>query len=104
MPGKYCENFRCLHKIVGLGLHFCRFFKQSIFKVQCRSNNFSIGGEGYHCTNMIEAEKCISYASFWLKVHCIVYFIYLFLFLKITKIKAIKEEIQNNTKDWTNPL
>ena len=34
----------------------------------------------------------------------IVLFIYLFFFLKMTKIKTIKEEIQNKAKVWTNPL
>ena len=28
----------------------------------------------------------------------------LFFFLKMTKIKAIKEKTQNNTEVWTNPL
>ena len=41
-----------------------------------------------------KSRKIISYACFWLQVHCIVY---LFFFLKMTKIKAIKEKIQNVT-------
>ena len=49
-----------------------------------------------------KAEKYISYACFWLQVHCIVYWIHLFFLLKMAKIKAIKEEIQNNTKVLTN--
>ena len=28
----------------------------------------------------------------------------LFFFLNMTKIKAIREEIQNNTKAWINPI
>ena len=40
---------------------------------------------------MIKAENHMSYACFWLQAHCIVYLIYLFFFLKMTKIKAIKK-------------
>ena len=54
--------------------------------------------------NIIKAAKCISYACFLPQAHCIVYWIYLFSFLKMNKIKAIKEEIQNNAKVWTGPL
>ena len=46
------------------------------------------------------------YLFIYLFIYLFVYsFIYLFTyFLKITKIKVIKEEIQNNTKVWTNQL
>ena len=51
-----------------------------------------------------KAEKCIGYACFRLQAHCIVYWIYSFFFLKMAKIKAIKEEIENNKKVWINSL
>ena len=37
-------------------------------------------------------------------IHCIVYLIYLCFFIKMAKIKAIKKEMQNNTKAWINSI
>ena len=34
---------------------------------------------------------------------CVFFFVFLFFFLKMTNVKTIKEEIQNNTRVWTNP-
>ena len=69
-----------------------RRFKVKIFGkpiqalVSAVATIFRLGGP----TNVIRAGKCIRYVCFWLQAHCIVYFIYLFFFLKMTKIKAIK--------------
>ena len=76
--------------------------QKPMFGCHINKPNLSYFGSLYYPTNIIKTEKCISYVCFWLKAHCIFYLIYLFFFSKMTKIKAIKEEIQNNTKVWTN--
>ena len=85
-------------------------FGQRDHIIHCRSNEFLIargeeeagGGRLVHSiilrpTTIIKAEKCISYACFWLQAHCIIYWIYLFFFL-LPKLKSLKRRYRITQK------
>ena len=73
---------------------------------QCRSNEFLMGRGRWFVTISYEYNKSrkMYYLCLFLTkgpLYCLFVF---FFFLKITKIKAFKKEIQNNKRVWSDSL
>ena len=105
----YCFYF---FSTVNFSYYFQRLFtyllcKDKYFMSSAVGTNFWFGRGAWFVTLSYEYNKntkIYTLCLFLAAAYYIVYWINLFFFLKMTKIKAIKGEIQNKARFWTNPL